>query len=107
MSPFTEEAKKFLFEGKYSDWAKDINIETLHCLFWFVGEFSSRSDIREYIHFGEANNLRDERRDIAVETIIRIQRGERFSGDPIQAPRDVFREAMKRRYASTPDSNHE
>ena len=104
MSPFTEEAKKLLFEGKYCQWAKDIDVETLHVLFWFIGELSWRTDVREFIHFGSANDLRDVRRDIAMETIMRIHGKERFSGEPIEAPRAVYREAMDRRFSDQEDN---
>ncbi len=106
MNPFTEEAQSLLFQGKYCQWAKDIDVETLHVLFWFIGELAWRSDIRDYItthsKIVSSSRLRSEilasRREIAMETILRIHSGEKFSGGPVGAPRRVFDEALKKRF---------
>lgn len=97
MSPFTEEAEGLLFSGKYSKWARGIDAETLHVLFWFIGELACRSDARDFINAYYNNNVARVRTDIAMEAIIRIYRGERFSGAPIETPRQVFYEALNRR----------
>jgi len=75
----TPQFRRQLARGKYSKWAKDIDEDTLYFLLWFVGEYGVRSGVKSDTR-NRLDSFALDRRQFALETIAKIQRGRRFFG---------------------------
>jgi len=82
----SEEFRKSLARGKYTDWAKDLTEEELKALLWAVGEYGYRADnvlrvLQQHLPAGPFSRARAL---LALEVLADFAHGKTITLDPLR-----------------------